>query len=93
MMSAHNKRVPTRTCVVCRQAYPKMQLTRIVRTPDQGVQIDPSGKLAGRGGYLCSNPRCWQVAINTRALDQALKTALSEEERQTIARYAERAVS
>ena len=92
-MSAHNKHVPTRTCVVCRQAYPKRQLTRIVRTSDQGVQIDPSGKLAGRGGYLCSNPRCWRVAANTRVLDKALKTALSDEERQTIAQYAERAAS
>lgn len=92
-MSARNKHVPTRTCVVCRQAYPKRQLTRIVRTTDQGVQIDPSGKLAGRGGYLCDNPRCWRVAANTRVLDKALKTALSDEERQTIAQYAERAMS
>jgi predicted RNA-binding protein YlxR (DUF448 family) len=89
-MPARTKRVPMRTCVVCRQAYPKRQLTRIVRTPDQGVQVDPTGKLAGRGGYVCRDPRCWQTAVNTRALDTALKTTLSDEERLAIADYAER---
>jgi predicted RNA-binding protein YlxR (DUF448 family) len=92
-MPGRYKRVPMRTCVVCRQAYPKRQLTRIVRTPDQGVQVDPSGKLAGRGGYLCGDPHCWQVAVDTKALDKALKTTLSSEERLAIAHYAERSVS
>jgi predicted RNA-binding protein YlxR (DUF448 family) len=91
-MPGRYKRVPIRTCVVCRQAYPKRQLTRIVRTPDQGVQVDPSGKLAGRGGYLCGDPHCWQVAVDTKALDKALKTTLSSEERLAIAHYAERSV-
>ncbi|RME45310.1 MAG: YlxR family protein [Chloroflexi bacterium] len=77
------KHVARRTCVVCRQTSEKRALHRIVRTPD-GVRLDPTGKLPGRGAYLCDDPACWKEAANGRHLDRALKTSLSEEERQAI---------
>ncbi len=42
-----------RTCVVCREKRPKRELLRIVRTPDGEVMLDASGRLDGRGGYVC----------------------------------------
>jgi predicted RNA-binding protein YlxR (DUF448 family) len=68
-------------------------LTRVVRTPDSGVQLDPTGKLAGRGAYLCENPACWQKAASGDVLNRALKTTLSDEERAAIAAYGMRLVS
>jgi predicted RNA-binding protein YlxR (DUF448 family) len=79
----HAKHVPIRTCVVCRQKAGKRQLTRVVRTP-QGIQIDPTGKLAGRGAYLCDQESCWERAVNTDVLSNALKTSLTNEDRDRL---------
>lgn len=87
-MTRH-KHVPQRTCVTCRTVDAKRTLTRLVRTPDAGVQIDPSGKQAGRGAYLCDDPTCWHKAALGEALAKALRTRLSDEERAMIAAYAE----
>ena len=51
-----SRKAPQRTCVACRAVKDKRELTRIVREPDGKVAIDPRGKLAGRGAYICSNP-------------------------------------
>ncbi|MFB0546941.1 MAG: RNase P modulator RnpM [Anaerolineae bacterium] len=74
------KHVPQRTCVGCRQVRPKREMVRIVRTPNQGVQIDESGKKSGRGAYLCRNRGCWETALGKRCLEHALKIALTDEE-------------
>jgi predicted RNA-binding protein YlxR (DUF448 family) len=47
------RHIPRRTCVVCRATGDKRALTRLVRTPDDGVHVDPTGKRNGRGAYLC----------------------------------------
>lgn len=74
------KHIPQRTCIICRRTLGKRELNRIVRAPD-GVRYDPLGKTPGRGAYLCHDPRCWGHAIQSRALDRALKTKLKPEER------------
>ena len=84
------KHIPHRTCVVCRTVDAKRALTRLVRTPDAGVQIDPTGKLPGRGAYLCDNPACWRRAAHDDVLGRALRTRLTDEEREKIAAYAAR---
>jgi predicted RNA-binding protein YlxR (DUF448 family) len=84
---ARQKHVPQRTCAVCRQTKPKRALTRVVRTPGSGVQIDPTGKLDGRGAYLCDNPACWVQAARGQALNRALRTTLTDEERAAIEAY------
>lgn len=78
------KHTPQRTCVVCRQQYPKRELTRLVLDQDHRVTVDPSGKQAGRGAYLCSKPQCWQQAAETDVVAAALRTTLSAADRQHI---------
>jgi uncharacterized protein len=78
------KHIPQRMCVVCRDTDAKRALTRIVRTPDAGVQVDPSGKRNGRGAYLCGNLACWQKATTSDVLEKALRTTLSAEDRQRL---------
>lgn len=85
--STRRKHVPQRTCVVCRQVRPKRNLTRLVRTPDEGVQIDPTGKRAGRGAYLCDNPDCWEQAAWGNVLNKALRTKLTDLDRSQIAAH------
>jgi uncharacterized protein len=74
--------VPQRTCVGCRQVLPKRSLIRVVRFGET-VQIDPSGKLAGRGAYLHNQRSCWERGLKG-ALPHALKTELTEEDRKTL---------
>ena len=73
------KHVPQRTCVGCREVLPKRKMVRIVRTAD-GLQIDPTGKLAGRGAYLHDKRDCWARGMRG-ALMHALKAELTAEDR------------
>jgi uncharacterized protein len=83
------RHVPQRSCVACRRTDSKRTLIRIVRTPQQGVQIDPSGKLAGRGAYLCQTRPCWHKALKSSALNRALKTTLTVDETAALQAYAD----
>ncbi len=74
------RHVPQRTCVVCHTTADKRVLTRVVRTTDEGVHVDPTGKRSGRGAYLCDQPACWDRALTTDVLARALRTALTEED-------------
>lgn len=75
-----NKKPILRTCAVCREKENKRQLTRLVRTAD-GVVIDPTGKLNGRGAYLCTQTTCWERALTTDILSRALRAPLTEADR------------
>ena len=72
------KHVPQRTCVGCRQVLSKRQLIRIVRS-SEGVVIDPSGKLPGRGAYLHDQKSCWVKALKG-SLANALRTNIQEQD-------------
>ena len=63
-MSA-TKKIPERMCVVCRQMFPKNQLIRIVNTAE-GVVVDKTGKLNGRGVYLCKSKLCLTKALKNK---------------------------
>jgi predicted RNA-binding protein YlxR (DUF448 family) len=84
---ARRKHVPQRTCVGCREVLAKRSLIRVVRSP-QGIQVDPTGKLAGRGAYLHDQRSCWDKGLKG-ALAHALKVELSPQERQYLETFAE----
>lgn len=73
------KKIPERSCIGCRGKFPKKELTRIVRTPEGDVKLDPTGKLNGRGAYLCPKLECLEKAYKGDRLSQALKADVSEE--------------
>ncbi len=75
------KHVPQRTCVACRQKRQKWELARIVRTPQGAIEIDPSGRKAGRGAYLCLLQNCWETGLKKKRLEHALKTEFIPEQR------------
>jgi predicted RNA-binding protein YlxR (DUF448 family) len=81
----HTKHVPMRTCAVCHEKTNKRTLVRVVRT-DQGVQIDPTGKMNGRGAYLCDRMSCWERAVKTDILSKALRVSLTAEDRERLQR-------
>jgi len=85
---ARPRHVPQRTCFVCREKRDKRQLTRLVRTPEGAVLVDPTGKQNGRGAYLCEQSTCWdKVLADGRLLNEALKTNVSAEDLAAIATH------
>ena len=90
-MAAKNKpkpkHIPQRTCVGCREVLPKRNLIRLVRT-DEGVRVDLSGKLPGRGAYLHDQQSCWIRGMKG-TLAKALRTAISEQDLAALNAYME----
>ena len=80
MPARRRKHVPLRSCIACRERYPKRDLVRIVRTPEGTIEIDLKGKRAGRGAYLCRQQQCWEAALQPQRLSQSLKCRVREED-------------
>ena len=74
------KKIPERRCVGCGEHFPKSALVRIVRRPDEGgIVADLTGKLSGRGAYLCRNAQCLKKAQKARRLENALECPIPPE--------------
>lgn len=87
MTKTQQKRIkppPMRTCIACRESKPKRELLRIVRTPDGHVQLDPTGKKAGRGAYLCAKLSCWENALKRKRLEDTFEITISAEDRAAL---------
>ena len=81
------KKKPQRSCVSCRTVRDKSDLLRVVVTPDGDVAYDPTGKLAGRGAYLCRNEECITAELKKAAkLSKGLKKPLTEDEIKALAK-------
>lgn len=78
------KNIPQRTCVACRRTAGKRELVRLVRTAEGAVEVDTSGRRAGRGAYLCPNRPCLEAALKGGRLEQALRARLNEAGRQRL---------
>ncbi len=66
-------------CVSCRRMRPKREMVRVVRTPTGDVKVDPTGKLAGRGAYVCPEPDCVDVGVKQQRLAHALEVPIPED--------------
>lgn len=78
-MPVKQRKIPMRMCVGCREMKPKMELLRVVKPQEGDARIDRSGKVAGRGAYVCDNIECLKKAEKIRALDRALDTKIEAE--------------
>ena len=73
------KKIPQRQCMGCRERKNKRDMLRVVRGVNGEVSLDFSGKLSGRGAYVCPNSECLKKARKTRALERCLEVAIPEE--------------
>ena len=73
------RKIPQRQCVGCREMKNKKDLIRVVRSPEGYVSLDFSGKLPGRGAYVCKNAECLAKAKKSRALDRAFSAEIPPE--------------
>ncbi len=67
------KRVPIRQCIGCQEMKEKPSMIRVIKTQDDQILLDPTGKANGRGAYLCNNRTCLEKVCKSRGLDRAFK--------------------
>ena len=72
------KKIPQRQCMGCRERKAKKELIRVVRGTDGVVSLDFSGKLNGRGAYICPNAECLKRAQKSKALERSLETEIPD---------------
>ncbi len=70
-------------CITCRASDGKRDLIRLVRVAD-GVLLDQSGKMAGRGAYVHPQVNCWEKALAGSLIQKALRTKISAENLVTL---------
>ncbi|MBQ1207347.1 MAG: YlxR family protein [Lachnospiraceae bacterium] len=76
---ATKKSMPKRQCIGCGEQKEKRELIRILKTPEDEIVLDATGRKNGRGAYLCHNSQCLEKAFKSKGLDRAFKTAVPRE--------------
>ena len=73
------RKIPTRRCTGCGEHFPKNTLIRVLRLPSGDVTLDLTGKLSGRGAYICKNPTCLKKARRAKRIESALECIIPDE--------------
>lgn len=73
------KKIPLRKCVACGEGKPKKELIRVVKSNENEVSIDMTGKKNGRGAYICSNIECITIAQKGKKLSRALEVEVTDD--------------
>lgn len=73
------KKIPMRMCTGCREMKPKGALIRIVKTPEGEIRLDRTGKLNGRGAYVCKSAECLKKVQKSGALSRTFETQVPDE--------------
>lgn len=72
------RKQPLRQCIGCGQMKDKRELIRIIKTPEEQIVLDVTGKKNGRGAYICPDSQCLSKVIKTKGLDRAFKMSISD---------------
>ena len=73
------KKIPMRTCIACREEKPKKEMLRVVRNAEGEIRLDFSGKLPGRGAYVCGSEACIKKLRKYRLLNKAFSAEVSDD--------------
>lgn len=73
-----NKKIPMRQCVGCGEMKSKKELIRVIKTPEEEVVLDTTGRKNGRGAYICADTQCLFKARKSRGLERSLKISIPD---------------
>ena len=73
------KKIPMRQCLGCNEHKPKIELMRVVRTPEGETVLDFTGKKSGRGAYICKSLSCLKKARKSKRLERSLDCSITDE--------------
>lgn len=68
-----------RKCIGCNETKPKKELIRIVKNQEGKIMVDPTGKAAGRGAYICCNSECLDIAGKSKRLQKSFEMNIPDE--------------
>ena len=69
-----NKKIPLRKCVACNEMKEKKEMIRVIKTPENEIMLDATGRKNGR-----ADPGCLRLARKNKGLERSLKTAIPQE--------------
>ena len=72
------RKIPMRKCVGCMEMKEKKQLLRVLKTPEDEILLDATGRQNGRGAYVCRSSACLEKAIRSKGLERSLKIRIPE---------------
>ena len=73
------KKIPLRKCTGCGEMKPKKELVRVIKTAEEQILLDLTGRMNGRGAYVCREEECLKRAIKTKAIERSLGVSVSDE--------------
>ena len=73
------KKIPMRQCCGCREMKNKKEMIRVLRTPEQEICLDATGRKNGRGAYICPSMACLNAAIKNRGIERSLNVSIPKE--------------
>lgn len=73
------KKIPARMCLGCSEMKPKRELIRVVKTPQDEILLDLTGKKSGRGAYVCKDIECLRKARKARRFEKAFSCKIEDE--------------
>ena len=73
------KKIPMRKCVGCGEMKEKKDMIRVIKTPEDEILLDKTGKANGRGAYICNSSECFAKAVRNKGLERSLKSQIPSE--------------
>ena len=73
------KKVPLRQCIGCGEMKSKKEMIRVIKTADEEILLDATGRKNGRGAYLCPSMECMKKAVKSKGLERSFKRAIPKE--------------
>lgn len=77
-------KIPMRQCTGCREMKSKKEMIRVLKTAEDEIVLDITGKKNGRGAYLCFSRECLEKAVKSHGLERSLKSPIPEEVYQSL---------
>lgn len=73
------KKVPMRKCIGCQEMKNKKEMMRVIKTTENDVVLDITGKKNGRGAYICFSKDCFEKAVKNKSLERSLKMSIPQD--------------
>ena len=73
------KKIPLRQCVGCGEMKSKKEMMRVLKTAEEGILLDTTGRKNGRGAYLCISAECLKKARKNKGLERSFKMSIPDE--------------
>ncbi len=78
------KKVPLRQCIGCQEMKSKKEMIRVIKTAEDEIMLDATGRKNGRGAYLCPSMECLKKTVKGKGLERSFKMAIPKEVYETL---------